>query len=210
MMLTIISFINILLLIGYYILNVATETFIYPATAIQRRQGFIDNSLGSKLLDKELVGYFSNDAIPIGAYKLAVNCFENCFFTYNIARAVTFRVVIKNVIFLLIFLGCAFVGFENNVIAVPIIQIFTSTLFLTGLIHQLNFTSKLKGLFERFKTFFAQNQKNSDISMPIFLMLDYETLLAYNKAPLSDKEWERLEKPLSEEWEEIKKRYDIK
>ena len=40
-------------------------------------------------------------------------------------------------------------------------------------------------------------------------MLDYETILAYNKSPLSDKEWERLEEPLSQQWEDIKKRYEI-
>jgi hypothetical protein len=209
-MITVVSLINILLIVGYYILNVSTETFIYPATAIQRRQGFIDNSLGSRLLDKELVGYFSNESIPFGAYKLAVNCFENCFFTYNIARAVTIRIVVKNVILMLVFIVCAFYGFKNSVIAVPIIQIFTSSLFLSELIHQLNFTSKLKGLFEKFKIYFTHNHNKSDLSMPIFLMLDYETMLAYNKAPLSDKQWNRLEESLSKEWEDIKKRYDIK
>ena len=44
-----------LLIISYYILNVYTETFLYPATARKRRKGFIDNSLGSKFLEKSVI-----------------------------------------------------------------------------------------------------------------------------------------------------------
>ena len=43
----------------------------------------------------------------------------------------------------------------------------------------------------------------------VLLFLDYETTLAYNKAPLSDKVYEKLNEKLSKEWEEIKIRYDI-
>ena len=64
-------------------------------------------------------------------------------------------------------------------------------------------------MYERFLLFFSQKEKQQDIAHPIFLMLDYETSLAYNKSPLKDKEWERLEEPLSQQWEDIKKRYEI-
>ena len=43
----------------------------------------------------------------------------------------------------------------------------------------------------------------------MLLFLDYETTLAYNKAPLSDSVYEKLNEKLTEEWEKIKKRYDI-
>lgn len=43
----------------------------------------------------------------------------------------------------------------------------------------------------------------------VLLFLDYETTLAYNKAPLSDSVYEKLNEKLTEEWEKIKKRYDI-
>ena len=208
-LINLLNFLNVLFLILYYVINTSTEIFIYPATAIKRRQGLIDNSFGSKLLDKPLDGYFSNDNIPFGAYKLAVNCFENCFFTYNISRTQTLRIVIKNTVCLIVFLLCAYFGFQKNVIAVPLIQFLTSSIFLKELIYQLNFTSKLRNLYERFLLFFSQKEKQQDIAHSIFLMLDYETILAYNKSPLSDKEWKRLEKPLSQQWEDIKNRYEI-
>ena len=42
----ILNYIYFLLIISYYILDIYTETFLYPATARKRRKGFIDNSLG--------------------------------------------------------------------------------------------------------------------------------------------------------------------
>ena len=204
------DFLNIISIIGYFIMNTVTEEFIYPNTAIKRRMGFIDNSIGSKLLDKPLVGYFSNDSIPQGAYKLAVNCYENCFFSYNIAKAMTLQIVIKNSIFFVLFLGCAYFGFRGSIIATPIIQIFVSTLFLNELIQHLNFRTKLKKILDSFQQLFMQKLSPSDMGMPIFFALDYETVLAYNKSPLSDKVFKKLDPKLSKEWEELKIRYEIK
>ncbi|MPM98664.1 hypothetical protein SDC9_145852 [bioreactor metagenome] len=204
------DFINIALIIGYYILTTVTEVFIYPNTAVKRRMGFIDNSIGSKLLDKPLKGYFSNDSIPYGSYKLGVNCYENCFFSYNIAKAMTLQIAIKNSVFFLFFLGCAYFGFQGSVVATPIIQIFLSTLFLNELIHHLNFCSKLKKILDLFQQLFAHKLKPDDLGTPIFFMLDYETVLAFNKSPLSDKKYQKLNSQLSIEWEELKKRYEIK
>lgn len=204
------DFLNIAFIIGYSILNTVTEVFICPNAAIKRRMGYIDNSIGSKLLDKPLTGYFSNDSIPFGSYKLAVNCYENCFFSYNIAKAMTLRIVIKNSVFFFFFLGCAYFGFQSNIVATPIIQIFISTLFLDELIHHLNFRTKLKKILDSFQQLFMQKLKHDDLGIPIFFALDYETVLAYNKSPLSDKIYKKLDPQLSQEWEELKIRYGIK
>lgn len=57
-----------------------------PMAANERRKGFIDNSLGTKLLEKPVLNYYDNDSIEKGPYKMLVNCYENCFFTYNIIK----------------------------------------------------------------------------------------------------------------------------
>ena len=36
----ILNIINLIAIVGYYILNIVTETFLYPATARKRRRGF--------------------------------------------------------------------------------------------------------------------------------------------------------------------------
>lgn len=75
---TILNYIYFLLIVSYYILDIYTETFLYPATARKRRKGFIDNSLGSKFLNKNVEGYYTNDNLKYGPYKMLVN-----WITYN-------------------------------------------------------------------------------------------------------------------------------
>ena len=199
-----------IIIIGYYALDIYTETFLYPATARKRRKGFIDNSLGSKFLEKKVEGYYTNDNLEYGPYKMIVNCSENCFFTLNIAKGMIFQVVVKNVFFSVGFLVIAYYGIEDNLVAIPILQILLSTLFLTELIHHINFITKLEQLFERFKESFTKNLDSSQmLQEAVLLFLDYETILAYNKAPLSEAVYERLNEKLSKEWEELKDRYEI-
>lgn len=199
-----------LMIIAYYVLDIYTETFLYPATARKRRKGFIDNSLGSKFLEKKVEGYYTNDSVKIGPYKMIVNCCENCYFTMNIAKAMVPQVVLKNVVFGVAFLIVAYFGIKDNLVAIPILQILLSTLFLTELVHHINFLTKLDHLFERFKHTLENKPNDSQVLQEaVLLYLDYETTLAYNKAPLSDKIYEKLNEKLSKEWEDIKIRYDI-
>ena len=198
------------LLIFYFILNSYTELYLSPNAAMSRRKGYIDNSLGTKLLPTELRGYFTNDDVMQGAYKLAVNCYENCFFTYNIAKEMTKGLLLKNGFVLFLLLCSAYIGFKNSFVAIPILQVFLSNMFLLTLIHHFIFLNRLKTLLNFFEQFFYSNKrKDYDQGMPFYFALNYETTLAYNKAPLSDEIFKKLDEKLSKEWEEIKKRYDI-
>lgn len=211
--LAITHYFNYLLIVSYYVVNVVTEIFLYPAAARQRRLNLIDNSLGSRFLGQDSQGYFSNDVVPQGPYKLCVNCFENCFFTYNLAKGIQKSVVTKNAVFALVFLSLAYVGIKSNSVGLPILQIFLSALFLTDLIHHLNFTSKLSILLERFKQFFMEAATNhaikSALHYPVSLLMDYETTLAYNKGPMSDRVYNAMKERLSAEWEQMKAYYKI-
>lgn len=203
--------IDFIIIIGYYVLNVVTETFLYPATARKRRKGFLDNSVGSKYLQKPVTGYYSNDEIELGSKKIIVNCCENCFFTYNIAKEMLLGIIIKNVLLSITFIIVAYFGFRNNIVALPILQILLSSLFLTELIHHVNFIVKLKTLLEKFWNEFSEkHEEMKTFQNAILFLLDYETTLAYNKAPLSNDIYNKLRVELTKEWEQIKKRYDIK
>lgn len=199
-----------IIIIAYYILNVYTETFLYPATARKRRKGFIDNSLGSKFLEKSVKGYYTNDSLETGPYKMIVNCGENCYFTMNIAKKMIPQILIKNVLCAMLFIFFAYLGVKDNLVAIPVLQILLSSLFMTELVHHINFIAKLNQLFERFKEEFSKEPNGDDVlQKAVLLFLDYETTLAYNKAPLSDSVYNQLNQKLSEEWEEIKQRYEI-
>jgi len=208
-----IEYANYIAIFSYYIIDIVTEVFLYPASARLRRISFLDNSLGAKFLNKESKNYFTNDTLKPGLYKLSVNCYENCYFTYNIAKGMTTFVVIKNVIFSGVFFTIAYIGLRGNVIALPIFQILLSTLFITELIHHLTFISRLRILLEKFELHFndtlKSKSKRNDAQHPILMLLEYETTLAYNKAPLSNKVYRKLNLKLSAEWEDIKKHYEI-
>lgn len=206
----ILDFIYFMLIVVYYVLDTYTETFLYPATARKRRKGFIDNSLGSKFLDKKVEGYYTNDVLDYGPYKMLINCWENCYFTLNIAKGMLPKVLFKNILLTTGFFTIAYFGIKDNLVAIPILQILLSTLFITELIHHLNFIAKLNQLYERFRDTITKSMSyNQMLQEAVLLFLDYETTLAYNKAPLSDEVYEKLNEKLTEEWEEIKVRYDI-
>lgn len=109
------------------------------------------------------------------------------------------------------FIIVIYFGFRNNLFALPILEILFSSLFLTGLIHHFNFLVKLKTLLERFQNEFSeQHEEFQTFQNAILFLLDYETTLAYNKSPSSNRVYKKLREKLSAEWELIKKRYDIK
>jgi hypothetical protein len=213
LLLNIIQLISYLTIGFYYLVNIVVEVFLLPTTARLRRINFLDNSFGTKLLGKDSQYYFDNDSVSHGPYKMMVNCFENCFFTLKISKAMTLRLSIKNVLFMTFFIVAARFGIINDSVGLPILQIFLSSLFLTELIHHINFIVKLGNLLEKFKETFGDLKDNSprenDLVNPIRLLLDYESALAYNKSGLSDKVYERVREKLTIEWEELKKYYVI-
>lgn len=207
------QFASYLAIIAYYITDVVAEVFLYPAASRKRRVGFIDNSLGSRFLNLETRNYYSNELLDPGPYKMSVNCFENCFFTYNIAATMTSSVAAKCFLLSGVFFTAAYFGLQGNVIALPILQILLSTLFVTELVYHLAFVSRLRILLERFEIHFSETmdnkQKRNDPKYPTLMLLEYETTLAFNKAPLSDKVYVRLRTRLGAEWEQVKERYEI-
>ncbi|MFV0331537.1 MAG: hypothetical protein ACK5KL_17225 [Dysgonomonas sp.] len=211
---TLIKFLNVLnyiSIIGYGLLYIAVEIIMQPIVSGERRKGFIDNSLGTKLLEKPVTGYYDNDSIKNGAYKMMVNCYENCFFTYNIVKHMLLKTICKNTLLFFVLLLFAYYGFKDNAIAIPILQIFLSSLFLIELVYHLVFYFKLKGLCEQFRSIFSDKQNQTKITQyAIYMTLEYETALAYNKSPNSNSVYKKLNDRLTAEWEEIKERYEIK
>lgn len=199
------------MIVFYFIIENYTEIFYYPHTAFNRRKGFIDNSLNSKLLEKKVENFYSNDDIEYGDFKLIVNCAENCFFTLNIAKASKNKFLIKNSLMIVLLIICAVVGIRNNVVFIPILQIALSGQFITELLYLFNFILKLEQLFSEFKAFFEEeNKKNNYIKQRAYLFfINYETILDYNKSPLDDTTYKKMRHKLNNDWKEFKNRYGI-
>lgn len=207
----VLNVLNYISIIGYGLLYIIVEIIMQPIVASERRKGFIDNSLGTKLLNMPVTNYYDNDSIKEGAYKLLVNCYENCYFTYNIAKEMLLNMVLKNTFLFIALLIFAYFGISNNIIAIPILQLFLSSLFLMELVYHIIFYFKLKNLCEQFRNIFSDKKNATEkLKYAVYMTLEYETSLAYNKAPNNDAIYKRLNEKLTQEWEEIKERYDIR
>lgn len=208
----ILNMLNCIFIILYGGLYVVVEIIMQPMAANERRKGFVDNSLGTRLLDKPVLNYYDNDTIEQGAYKMLVNCYENCFFTYNIIKEMLPKIIIKNIILFVLLLIFAYYGIKDNIVAIPFLQLFLSSLFLIELIYHIVFFFRLKNLCEKFKQIFNTHKstKNRTIQDAIYMVLEYETTLAYNKSPISDSVYQKLNDKLTEEWNSIKQNYDIR
>jgi len=206
-----IYYLGFISLVLYGILYVIVEIFLQPRVATERQKGLLDNSLGTKLLIDGTEGYFDNDNNPIGAKKLLVNTFENCFFTYNIMKKMLPKVATCNIILFVVLLAFAYFGYQNNYIAMALLQLFFSTVFFRRLMHHVSFCLRLKELQEQFIHLFSSHsvtEKELEDNGYYFTLM-YETALAYNKAPNSDKVYENSKEELNKKWAVIKKRYGI-
>lgn len=208
----ILNMLNCIFIILYGVLYVVVEIIMQPMAANERRKGFVDNSLGTRLLDKPVLNYYDNDTIEQGPYKMLVNCYENCFFTYNIIKAMLCRMIIKNIMLFVLLLIFAYHGIKDNIVAIPFLQLFLSSLFLIELTYHIVFFFRLKNLYEKFKQIFStpKSTKKITIQNAIYMVLEYETTLAYNKSPISDSVYQELNNKLTEEWNSIKQNYDIR
>lgn len=206
--LDILNYISIIL---YAILYIVVEIIMQPMAASSRRKGFIDNSLGSHFLDKPVTNYYDNDAINFGPYKILVNCFENCFFTYSLVKATLLKKVLFSFLPFILFLLFAFYGARNYRIAMPFLQLFLSTSFLIEGVYHIVFYFRLSSLYERFKVSFLRTRvtKKEIIQDAFFMVLEYESTLAYNKSEISDAVYKRMNLQLTKEWDDMKVQYNI-
>lgn len=203
---------NYISIILYAILYIIVEIIMQPMVASSRRKGFIDNSLGCHFLNKPVTNYYDNDTIALGPHKMLVNCFENCFFTYSLVKATLLKKVLFIFLPLLIFSFFAFYGIRNHRIAMPFLQLSLSTFFLMEVVYHIVFYFRLSSLYEKFKLFFSQAKitKKEIIQEAFFMVLEYESILAYNKSEISDTVYKKMNIELTEEWNDMKILYKIK
>jgi hypothetical protein len=121
---------NIIVIILFFALDTTCDYFLTPMAEAQRRDDFLDNSFGSKFIPVPSLGYFDNDQISTGLYKAATNLFENCFFTYSLVRAITLKRLLLPLAVLLAVAACAWSGFKQISVALPLLQALLSTKLL--------------------------------------------------------------------------------
>ena len=207
------NILNIIGITAFFLTEILIDYIFLPQADSKRRDDFIDNSFGSKFSPKNSVGYYDNDEIGKGLYKTSVNLFENCFFTFSLAKIITTRKIIIPILMVLAMAIFAYYGFKEVPFTLSILQALFSANILGLLIKHLILLNRLSaiqdswiGLFqiEEFKKEPFKYQAN------IYrYWLQYETLHSKINAGIPDSVFKKNNKFLTDEWETIKTKYNI-
>jgi len=206
----IITNINCFFIVAFAVISFISEIIFYEAS-IQRREDFIDNAFESALAENRSQGYYTNDNIASGIYKMAVNGFENSLFTYNIAKKMTAVLWLKSILFAVLILTFSIIGYSSAFTL--LIQLTLPILLLQQAIKHTLFVYRIKRVFENNRRLFndLKNLGDSKQKKPeiILNVLEYETTITYGAILLDSKIYNKMNPSLSITWDELKQKYNI-
>tara|TARA_B110000967_G_C18840775_1_gene539243 strand:- start:1072 stop:1650 length:579 start_codon:yes stop_codon:yes gene_type:complete len=189
------------------------EYIFLPQADSKRRDDFIDNSFGSKFSPKNSIGYYDNDEIGKGLYKASVNLFENCFFTFSLSKIVTVSRIVLPTVMLFAMIILAYYGFKEVPFALSILQALFSANILGLLIKHLILINKLSAIQDSWINLFQHTNFKSETykyqANVYRYWLQYETLHSKINAGIPNKIFNENNDMLTQEWEELKAKYNI-
>lgn len=207
---------NVLNIIGigsFFIIEITIEYILSPQADNRRRDDFIDNSFGSKFSSKSSIKYYDNDEIGKGLYKASVNLFENCFFTFSLSKIVTISRIVIPTIVLIAMSFFAYYGFKKVPFALSILQALFSANILGLLVKHLILINRLNIIQDSWINLFQhQNFKSETYKYQASIYrywLQYETLISKIKLGIPNRIFKKNNSLLTEEWEQLKAKYNI-
>jgi hypothetical protein len=201
---------NSLCILTYFALDLIGSYLLQKAEML-RRLVFIDNSFGVNLTGKKSAGYFTNESLTPGVYKMAVNCFENSFFSHFISSKMLVRLALKNTPIAAVFITAASMG-EAKIVNL-IFQLSLPVVLLQQLVKLAFYVSTTETVLNNFKTLYSDLRGNppSDKRTPEILrnVIQYETNISWGSIPLSSSLFNKFNDELSVEWDRMKTEYLI-
>lgn len=204
---------NAVLIVSYVTLEMISIVSFQKAEG-SRMIRFIDNSFGVNLTGAALpqAGYFSQDNISPGLYKMCVNTFENALFSSRVAKDMERPRYYKAAIVIAILIFSATLGDSATV------KYITDAILPLALIQDaIRFyflSSRLESSFTSFAGFFAALSNNPSNfanrhGEALKLVILYEQTLAWSSIKLDSDIFRKLNSSLSQEWALLKHQYQI-
>lgn len=185
--------------------------YAYFVAETHRREDLVDNSFASFIAENRADRYYTNDDLQSGLYKMGVNNFESCFFSYNIAKQDLSSLWIKSIVLSLIFVLVGIAGYDK--ILIFVIQLSIPVVLLQQAIKHTLFVARLKNVLSRYRSLFnsIKNNGNNNCDAEIIRdILEYETIISWGNILLNEQTYNKQNTLLSDEWKSIKERYSIK
>ncbi|HEY3374640.1 MAG TPA: hypothetical protein VGK02_06220 [Candidatus Aquicultor sp.] len=204
--------INSIFIVAYGLLVIITNYIIYEAS-VQKRMDFIDNSFATTYSEESSKGYFSNDEVEQGIYKMAVNGFENALFTYNVSKRMLKPLWIQNALIGVLFILFAFTG-QNNAF-IMLLKLVLPIILFTQAVNQTLFVGRVKRIYENYRRLFQdlKNTPDKEFSKTpeiLINVIEYEATLSWSGILLNTDIYNSLNEELSSEWETMKERCQIR
>lgn len=185
-----------------YFLSDMLQDYLFQSAEYNRKDDFIDNSLKTKLSEKNSSGYFSNDDMEAGITKLGVNCFENSFFTRSISNKMLVKESIKSAVIFSLFVLVAIIA--DNKVSITLLQIALPFSIIQQTIKLFILNKRVSKIFFHFKQIFSDIHENKRNPLIINNVLNYEKTLSWASIPLDSKVFNKFNAELTLEWERIK------
>jgi hypothetical protein len=204
-----IEIVNCITIVLFSIVEFVLDYILFEAEK-HRREDLIDNSFASLIADKRTEGYYTNGDLESGLYKMGVNNFESCFFSYNIAKKELPLLWVKSILLAIVFIIIAISGYDE--VLIFIIQLSIPIMLLQQVIKHTLFASRLNSVLSRYRSLFnsfKNNPEEDSTSEIIRDILEYETTISWANILLNEHTYNKMNALLSSEWEEIKKEYSI-
>lgn len=197
---TIIVYGNCVFIILYQILDLLFDLCLAYAEKMKRRDLFA-NAFGTKIASKTSQGYYSNTGLPTGVYKLGVNNYESCFFTFHIMKADLWQNVTKVTTVFLVALFVVFIPEKQW-----LVLLIQCSLPLSILIESIRYFVTLSSLNRMLDDYWQlfENPDNIREANILYSISNYTAILARGRIMLSEKTYSKMNDSLSKEWSEIK------
>lgn len=210
-----VSVIAIASLIALIVIERARDYYIDLAEETRRRD-FIDRSFGTKYCHVSSEGYYDTEELESGMYKMVANVFENSLFSSEISKKMLSKNMAINISLLVILLASIITSTVKIDYAVLLLQVFIGKDFVMGMIDLKKYNESTTETFNDIKKIFDNNLENTAESISkntpeiLRIYLKYETNITDKKLLLDSKIYGAMNEPLSNDWEEMKKKYNIK
>lgn len=182
------------------LLGLLSDHLLYQAEE-EKRKDLFDNSFGSHLAEHNASSYYSNDAIPKGIKKLAINNFESSFFTKSILKAGMGRNIAVFVIVVLVYIVVSIVASRDAVVL--LVQSALPVNITIEFVRTCSTYFRVNKLYHAYRVLFDNNSNPRTVDL-LSNVLSYTAALAYGKTLLNEKLYEKINTSLSKEWEMIR------
>lgn len=168
----------------------------------------MDNSFGSNLAVVQSSNYYRSIEGKQGAYQLAYNTTENCYFTMRNMQIMTSGMVIEIILWIAFFVVAILLNHNELFvtairITIPIVLFKKVAVFIYARIQIQNLFTRLDSLMRHLpedKEFFAES---------LDILLHYETLIAWLNFPTSEEVYLNHKGEFNEEFAKIAKKFKV-